>query len=179
MDEIERRLNTLEQAVARLQGELASSAANASGTTGRDSAEEARSGGTDDRFWMLEELKRQVPQGAVGFAGHVDAAAGRAEWQWARTTDDLLEAEWDDAATPLAALGHPVRLRLLHLVLSGVTSTSELAEAEGLGTTGQLHHHLRTLVSGGWLTSTGRGRYGVPPARVVPLLVIIATTIPA
>jgi hypothetical protein len=72
------------------------------------------------------------------------------------------------------ALSHPVRLQLVQRVLNGTTSTAELAEAESLGTTGQLHHHLRALVAAGWLTSTGRGRWGVPGPRIIPLLVMIA-----
>ena len=78
----------------------------------------------------------------------------------------------------LAALSHPVRLRLLQHVLNGSATTAELAEDDSLGTTGQLHHHLRALVAAGWLTSTGRGRWSIPGPRVIPLLVVIvaATT---
>jgi hypothetical protein len=72
----------------------------------------------------------------------------------------------------------PVRLRLLQQVLSGRTSTAELAADESLGTTGQLHHHLRALVAAGWLTSTGRGSWRVPTPRVIPLLVVVVATTP-
>ena len=47
------------------------------------------------------------------------------------------------------------------------------AATEGLGTTGQLHHHLRQLKAAGWLHQTGRGTYEVPARRVVPLLTMI------
>jgi len=40
-----------------------------------------------------------------------------------------------------------------------------------LGTSGQVHHHVRQLVAAGWLRPTARGRYEVPVDRVVPLLV--------
>ena len=95
------------------------------------------------------------------------------EWQQAAPTDDLLATDWDVAADTLAALGHPVRLRLLREVLRGSRTTAELGEVEGLGTTGQLHHHLRLLVAAGWLRSASRGRYDVPVARVVPLLAVL------
>lgn len=55
----------------------------------------------------------------------------------------------------------------------GVRSVTELGNSEGLGTSGQLYHHLRQLVSAGWLRTAGRGRYEVPVARIVPLLVIV------
>ncbi len=49
-----------------------------------------------------------------------------------------------------------------------------LVGIDGFGTSGQLYHHLRQLVAAGWLRTAGRGRYEVPPARVVPLLVVLA-----
>ena len=73
----------------------------------------------------------------------------------------------------LDALSHPVRLRLLQQVLNGTATTAELADDETLGTTGQLHHHLRALVAAGWLTSTGRGRWSIPAPRIIPLLVVV------
>ena len=96
-------------------------------------------------------------------------------WQMTHTVEALLADDWSSAGTTLAALGHPVRLRLLRRVLGGARSTAELADDGELGTTGQLYHHLRQLAATGWLRSTGRGRYEIPPERVVPLLVALAT----
>jgi len=70
----------------------------------------------------------------------------------------------------LGALGHPVRLELLRHILLGTHATADLAEMESLGTTGQLHHHLRQLVATGWVRQSGRGSYEIPASRVVPLL---------
>ena len=88
-------------------------------------------------------------------------------------TDPLLEADPTAAVDALSALAHPVRLQLVHKVLHGRRTVPELSE--GLGTTGQLYHHLRQLVAAGWLATSGRGRYEVPPTRVVPLLTLLAT----
>jgi Helix-turn-helix domain len=136
-----------------------------------------------ERFWALEALAEDaaaLPGGAVLYAGRVTLPTGE-EYAWQRThsaaearggTDD------DAAAAVLSALGHPVRLRLLREVLTGTRTTAQLADLPGLGTTGQLHHHLRALVAAGWLASTGRGRWSIPGPRVIPLLVVIvaATT---
>jgi hypothetical protein len=130
-----------------------------------------------ERLWVLEGLKARLPAdgGAVLFAGLVPRPGGQlVEWQWGQATKALLAADWSDLAAPLAALGHPVRLLLLREVLSGVHSAADLAGREGLGTSGQLYHHLRQLVSAGWLRPTARGRYAVPPDRVVPLLVVLS-----
>jgi hypothetical protein len=127
-----------------------------------------------ETFWVLDGLKKRIPAGAVVFAGDVPLPSGdRFEWQWGRTVSDLLSGDWSELAAALAALAHPVRLRLLRRVLTGARTVAELSADEELGTTGQLYHHLRQLVSAGWLRSSGRGRYVVPGERVVPLLVIL------
>ena len=95
-------------------------------------------------------------------------------WQWGADAESLRESDWSSAAGVLDALAHPVRLRLLQRVLNGTASTADLALDDALGTTGQLHHHLRALVAAGWLQSVGRGTWAVPAPRVVPLLVVVS-----
>ncbi|SHN74811.1 Helix-turn-helix domain-containing protein [Cryptosporangium aurantiacum] len=129
-------------------------------------------------FWALDGLKQRVDAegaGAVLFTGTVGLPTGEHyDWQYGTPVEGLFGADWSAWADRLAALGHPVRLRLLHRILGGVRTTAELAADEELGTTGQLYHHLRHLVSAGWLQSEARGRYAVPGDRVVPLLVILS-----
>jgi len=98
----------------------------------------------------------------------------RAAWQHEMAMVDLLDADWAPEAEPIAALAHPVRLALLREVLKGARSVSALASLPGLGTSGQLYHHLKPLLAEGWLQPAGRGRYEVPNDRVLPLLGIIA-----
>ncbi|UFU05564.1 ArsR/SmtB family transcription factor [Ruania halotolerans] len=126
-------------------------------------------------FWALEGLRARVDEpGAVLLAGRVRLPDGRdAQWQEASVTDELLGGEWAESADMLSALGHPVRLRLLQRVLAGATTVPQLTETDGVGTSGQVYHHLRQLTSAGWLRSLGSGRYEVPVARVVPLLAVI------
>ena len=130
------------------------------------------------QFWLLQELQARYPAAAVIYGGTADTAHGPVAWQWGLPTEQVKEQDWEPAASVLDALSHPVRLRLLQRVLNGTDSTAKLAEDETLGTTGQLHHHLRALVAAGWLTSTGRGRWNIPAPRVIPLLVVVlaATT---
>lgn len=124
-------------------------------------------------FWLVEEVRLRHPGGAVVFGGTATLGKGEVAWQWGAPSDGVLEQEWGDAAGVLDALSHPVRLHLLQRVLTGTATTAELADDETLGTTGQLHHHLRALVAAGWLQSTGRGSWAVPPTRIVPLLVVV------
>ncbi|MFJ8162088.1 ArsR/SmtB family transcription factor [Streptomyces sp. NPDC096136] len=146
-------------------------------------------------FWALEGWKRQLadldaPDGGVLFTGAVRLPAGEHyEWQQAFPTAGLLgEGGGDRADAPaadrqrtadaLAALGSPVRIRLLREILAGRRTAAELTALDGVGTSGQVYHHLRQLTAAGWLHTTGRGRYEVPGGRVVPLLVLFAAATP-
>jgi hypothetical protein len=163
-----RRLAALEERVRRLED----------GSTLR--ADPPRDGvppTVRDRFWALEGLKERLAagDGAVLFAGVVPTPTGGwYEWQWGSGTDELLQGDWSPLGPALAALGHPVRLLLLRQVLSGAGTVAELQQRGELGTSGQLYHHLRQLANAGWLRVVARGRYAVPPDRVVPLLVVLA-----
>ncbi|MFC9997643.1 ArsR/SmtB family transcription factor [Nocardia sp. NPDC127526] len=137
--------------------------------------------GADD-FWALNRLQEElaadgVTNGGVLFTGSVRLPTEEQYgWQMAFTTDALLDGEITEAAESLAALGNPVRLRLLREILGGRRTAAELTELDGLGTSGQIYHHLRQLTAAGWLHTAGRGRYAVPGGRVVPLLIALATT---
>ncbi|MFF7203796.1 MULTISPECIES: helix-turn-helix domain-containing protein [unclassified Streptomyces] len=135
-------------------------------------------------FWALEGLKEQLAEagaqsGGVLFTGAVRLPTQEQyEWQYGLLSEQLLDGDWSDAADSFAALGHAVRLRLLREILGGRRTAAELTELEGLGTTGQIYHHLRQLTAAGWLHTASRGRYEVPGARVVPLLVALAAARP-
>jgi hypothetical protein len=128
-------------------------------------------------FWALNTLKALAPPpGAVLYTGSVTLPGGGVtDWQFALTTDDLLARDWSRPATTsaLAALGHPVRLRLLQAIATGTGAVADLAALEGVGTTGQVYHHVNQLINAGWVYSPSRGHYGIPAERVVPLLTVI------
>lgn len=126
-------------------------------------------------LWALDGLHARVDEpGAVLLVGSVRLPDGRrAEWQQGAGTDELVGGDWTASSDALAALGHPLRLRLLQQVLAGVDTVHALTQTDGVGTSGQVYHHLRQLTSTGWLHALGGGRYEVPVARVVPLLVLV------
>lgn len=184
--ELEERVSELERRLEALVGEH---------------PETPRPAGAD--LWALEGLKQQLTgagaaDGGVLYTGAVRLPTGEQyEWQYGALTEQLLDhagdadeaecgeerqvpagADWADTAEALAALGHPVRLRLLREILGGRRTAAELAALDETGTTGQIYHHLRQLTGAGWLHTKGRGRYEVPGARVVPLLVVLTAAKP-
>lgn len=130
------------------------------------------------RFWALEGLKRRSKLPAVLFTGVAETAEGLpVEWQASYESGGLLEEDWTGHAPAIAALGHPSRLQILQLIARGEAQTAaDLALSDGLGTTGQVYHHLRQLVAAGWLRTTTKGRHQVPTDRLVPLLVILGAS---
>lgn len=130
--------------------------------------------GDGDVFWVLEGLERRHGAQAVTYAGSLVVDGGPVRWQRGHDTEQLLELDWTALAPALSALGHPARLHILQLIARGeATTAADLAGRPGLGSTGQIYHHLRQLTGAGWLRATTKGRHEVPPERLVPLLVIL------
>jgi hypothetical protein len=167
------RIADLERRVAALEA-----ARDAGRDTAPGAAPATSPGVPADTFWALEGLRGRAPAdegGGVLFAGVVRTPDG-ATWEWQEThrADDLLGRAWEEAGAALEALASPVRMMLLREVLHGRSTAAELAELAEFGTSGQVYHHLRRLTAAGWLRSVARGRYVVPPERIVPLLTAIA-----
>jgi DNA-binding transcriptional ArsR family regulator len=169
------RLAALEQRVAALERALADGGRGGDVSPSRVAEDAA---GDADRFWALQGLRERAPAdagGAVLFTGVVRTPDGATyQWQEAHAGDDLLGRSWEEAGAALEALGSPVRMLLLREVLHGRATAADLAELPEFGTSGQVYHHLRRLTAAGWLRSAARGRYVVPPERIVPLLAAIA-----
>lgn len=139
------------------------------------------------RYWQLEGLRardarakpgarrgRSVGGGRVGFAGLVDTGDGHHyEWQGEQAVATMLAQDWGSFAAAFAALGHRVRLELLRALLRGTHEVAELQRLPGLGTSGQLYHHLRQLQAAGWIRQLQRNHYAVVPDRTVAALVML------
>jgi hypothetical protein len=163
--EDKRRISDLETRVAAL--EVARQTEHA-----QSPPREAMEG--DDRFWVLNGIKRMLPDpGGVIYAGAVETPAGPVEWQYGALAEELFAHDWADFAKGLAAIGNPIRLSLLQAILNGTHTVAALGELATFGTSGQIYHHINTLVAAGWLEARARGRYTIPIGRIVPLLVIL------
>lgn len=164
------RLADLERRVARL--EAAGTPTPTTGTTSRA----AGTSEPDDPFWALRALRELASgRGAVLYTGTVTLEADPVEWQLGMPVDAILDRDWETSSAPsaLSALGHPARLRFLQEIARGRDTVARLAELEGVGTTGQVYHHLSQLQAAGWIQQTRRGAYAIPPDRLVPLLTVV------
>jgi len=176
----EKRLADVERRITQLEAALAAPAGTGDrGPHGDDRAAAAPEGAGASTFWALEGLRaRSGAQGGVLVTGTAPLpTGGHAEWQEAHPATDVLDDDWEPTAPVLAALGHPVRLRLLRAVLHGTATAAELTALPGVGTSGQTYHHLRQLTAAGWLqpaVGASRGAHEVPLPRVVPLLAVLA-----
>ncbi|MGH3913211.1 MAG: ArsR/SmtB family transcription factor [Pseudonocardiaceae bacterium] len=131
----------------------------------------------DEPLWAVQALRRRQDDvsGRVVFAGVVGTPeGGEYIWQQEYRAAALAAENWGEIAPMLAALGHPIRLALLRAVHQGTRTIKELVDLPGVGTSGQVYHHLRDLQGAGWIRLERRNYYSIPPDRVVPLLVVLA-----
>lgn len=174
LSQLRRELQALAGRVAMLEGWAAGEVLD------RPRVAPERGALPEEAFWALEGLQARLADiasesgGAVMLVGSLTLPGGApVAWQQGADAAGLLDADWSDRAAVFGALAHPVRIELLRHMLNGVQATADLAAIDGLGTTGQLHHHLRQLVAAGWVRQSGRGSYEIPAARIVPLLACV------
>ena len=78
------------------------------------------------------------------------------------------------AANDISALGHPIRLQICELTAGQPVSVKDLVDKLGMGTTGQVYHHLRTLLDFEWVENAGRSNYRLNPRRADALALILS-----
>ncbi|WP_370588827.1 ArsR/SmtB family transcription factor [Pseudonocardia sp. C8] len=150
MSDADRRLTDLERRVDVLEQRL-----GGADTGGRGSGGAAATGA-----------------GTVRYAGEV-ALHGEVAWSIQYDAGAALALDDEPRTAVLAALGHPVRVRIVRGLLHGPRGTAELTEVAELASTGQLYHHLRALTHAGLVEQDGRGSYRIAPRAVVPTLVLL------
>jgi DNA-binding transcriptional ArsR family regulator len=119
--------------------------------------------------------RRPATDRAAGEPGTDHDAEGDGQAEAARALTALrARRDWSTVAPVLAALGSPIRLTLLREIVRGHTTVNSLSQVEGLGTSGQIYHHLRQLTAEGWLHTPTRGTFAIPSSRVAALHAILS-----
>lgn len=128
---------------------------------------------------VAELERRDAPQrldatpstgGMIAYQGDVHLH-GTVHWDISYSPDAIVELPISSMSEVLAALGHPVRLQIVRTLLRGPANAADLHAAVGVGSSGQIYHHLKTLSSTNIVEQHGRGDYRIASKRVVPLLV--------
>ncbi|WP_409295509.1 ArsR family transcriptional regulator [Peribacillus sp. SCS-26] len=92
-----------------------------------------------------------------------------------KSLQSILAGESEDMARILSSLGHKQRLEIIKALLVQPRHGNELVELLGMGTTGQLYHHLKPLIGAGLVLQEERGgSYSIPRKRALPLLLILS-----
>ncbi|AIQ39418.1 ATP-binding protein [Paenibacillus sp. FSL R7-0297] len=162
-------LDTLKQQVAELQAavqhwntERRSLAAYAAPPESLNSAAEAEQSGAGP--------------GSVFYSGHARLNGQSYRWEpQERPMEQLLEVNNEKSAKVLAALSNRQRLDILKSVIQEPLTGIELVERLGMGTTGQLYHHLKALTGADLLVQESGGRYAFPSHRLLPFLLLLAS----
>lgn len=116
-------------------------------------------------------------RGALLYAGAVDLAGAEYVWHIERALPFLLDLDAEAVAPVLLALGNPWRLRLVRALLGGPRGSQQLQEAVGLGSPGQLYHHLKELLAAGVIEQRARSEYRLAARKIVPFLIILAAAL--
>jgi ArsR family transcriptional regulator, arsenate/arsenite/antimonite-responsive transcriptional repressor len=114
------------------------------------------------------------PSGSVvSYDGHLTEPV---ELEWHIRADPVQVLEFPDIPRTdvLAALGHPTRSAIVgQLAARGPQSSAALQEAAGLGSPGQLYHHLKALTSSNLVEQDKRGSYRLRPQATIPALILL------
>lgn len=112
----------------------------------------------------------------IRFAGSFKSGDVRYRWEpQERDAAQLLAVDDERTSRTLAVLGHKQRLDILLAVLREPLTGPELVEQLHMGTTGQLYHHMKALVSADLVVQEERGgRYAAAAERTLPLLLLLA-----
>ncbi len=118
------------------------------------------------------ERSDQAAGGAVAYRGDV-TLDGQVVWSIELAAEAILQLPDPGGAAVLAGLGHPARAAMVRRLLRGPAGVTDLQQAVGSTSTGQLYHHLRTLIGCRLVEADGRGSYRVPATAVVPALTLL------
>ncbi|MEU3623960.1 transcriptional regulator [Amycolatopsis coloradensis] len=131
----------------------------------------------EERVAALEEQSlASPPSGPAGLVGYRGELTDPVELRWAInvTPGPMLALDDGPRVEVLAALSSAARVALVRtLAEKGVQSAPALQEAAGLGSPGQLYHHLKALTGAGIVEQDKRGSYRLRPTATIPVLVLL------
>ena len=185
-EELTRQIAALEEAVASLTERIATLEKQKKGDETAVSTSPPLPPGEID-FALLDRLLERdgLPyaadgvKGAVVYATAYQAANGKLmRWFAESAAPELLAYDGQLLTQILVALGHPIRLQLVRLLLKeGPTDRQTMQTAVGSQSAGQLYFHLNSLLAAGLVVQLRRGVYEIELGKIAQLLALLATAV--
>ncbi len=169
MPDSQDRLSVLEEQVADLQARL-TALENQLSSRGQEGAASVFSFAqmTSDR--ELHPPQTGTVQGTLRYTGSIQIGEQPFRFQQTLTAQSLFEAAPELLAPIFAALSSPHRVIILRILCERACTAQQLQEVLGMGSAGQLYHHLKELLAAGLITQRERSSaYTIDPAKVVPI----------
>lgn len=112
---------------------------------------------------------------SITYSGQYQGQTTQYQWQpLVYQLEQLHILDTDKTARILNALGHKQRLDIIRALLIMPMTGSELVEQLNMGTTGQLYHHTKALLTSDLLMQEDRGgKYRIPEQHVLPLMLLL------
>lgn len=109
-------------------------------------------------------------QGTLRYAGSIQIGERPFRFQQTLTIASIFEAAPEVFAQIFAALASPHRIIILRTLCERACTAQQLQEVLGMGSSGQLYHHLKELMAAGLITQRERSSaYTIDPAKVIPI----------
>lgn len=119
----------------------------------------------------LEE--REGLQGMLSCEGSVQFAEQDVRWRQRQALQSIFAASPEALAQLFAALSSPHRIIILRTLCEGPRTSQQLQELLGMGSAGQLYHHLKELLAAGLILQRGRSAYTIEPTKVIPVCIAL------
>ena len=133
---------------------------------------------------IIDQLENECGEkgntGRVTYVGVFSSGGRQSTWcKNSRNTDNLLELiETGMAEKVLKCIGNNDRLNILLSILRKPMTVAELVTNGGYGSTGQVYHHLKPLITADLITedkhSETKGKYVVQPHKVQGIIMLLA-----
>lgn len=109
-------------------------------------------------------------QGTLSYSGTIQLGERPFRFRQTLAVQSLFEAAPDLLAQIFAALASSHRVIILRTLCERPCTAQQLQEVLGMGSAGQLYHHLKELLAAGLITQRERSSaYTIDPAKVIPV----------
>lgn len=113
-------------------------------------------------------------QGTLSYSGDIQLGERPLRFRQTLAVQSLFDAAPDLLAPIFAALASPHRVIILRTLCERPCTAQQLQELLGMGSAGQLYHHLKELLAVGLITQRERSSaYTIAPTKIIPVCAVM------